>query len=88
MIYDSCYQDNVVHGFGFSVLEEEVNRRMVVVVKDVVVGGPAYKEGQLQSGDILLSVDGKPVIGKPYNQVRILATKNSPVVLLYLLRSF
>ena len=52
-------------------MEEKVNRRMVVMVKDVVVGGPAYREGQLQIGDILLSIDGKSVVGESYNQVSI-----------------
>lgn len=44
---------------------------MVVMVKDVVVGGPAYREGQLQVGDILLSIDGKSVVGESYNKVSI-----------------
>lgn len=63
-----CFQDNV-HGLGFSVMEERVNKRLVVMVKDVVVGGPAYREGQLQIGDILLSIDGKSVVGESYNTV-------------------
>ena len=65
-----CFQDNV-HGLGFSVMEEKVNRRLVVMVKDVVVGGPAYREGQLQIGDILLSIDDKSVVGESYNMVSI-----------------
>ena len=58
-----------MHGLGFSVMEEKVNRRIVVMVKDVVVGGPSYREGQLQIGDILLSIDVKSVVGESYNQV-------------------
>ena len=50
-------------------MEEKVNKRLVVMVKDVVVGGPAYREGQLQIGDILLSIDGKSVVGESYNTV-------------------
>ena len=41
-----------------------------VMVRDVVVGGPAYQEGQLQIG-ILLSIDGKSVFGESYNMVSI-----------------
>lgn len=58
-------------GLGFSVLEEEVNKKMVVMVKDIVLGGPAYRDGRLQVGDILLSVDGESVVGKPYNVVSV-----------------
>ena len=60
-----------MHGLGFIVLEEKVNKWLVVMVRDVEVGGPAYQEGQLQIDDILLYIDGKSVFGKSYNTVSI-----------------
>ena len=44
-------------------LEEKVNKWLVVMVRDVVVGCPAYREGQLQVGDILLPIDGNQCLG-------------------------
>jgi len=71
-LFYSSTQDKE-QGLGFSIQEEEVNKKMAVMVKDIVEGGPAYRDGRLQVGDILLSVDGESVVGKPYNMVRVMS---------------
>ena len=63
---------------------EEVNKQLVVMVKDVVVGGPAYQEGQLQIGDILLSIDGKSVVSQFYNTVSIYLRRETIYILTFL----
>ena len=70
-------------GLGFSVLEEEVNNKMVVMVKDIVLGGPAYRDGHLQVGDILLSVNGESVVGKPYNVVSVVHNTGHQAVVVH-----
>lgn len=42
---------------------EEVGRNQSIVIRDVMVGGPAWKSQQLFKGDTILSIDGRQLHG-------------------------
>lgn len=40
-----------------------------VVIHDMIKGGPAERSGKIAPGDLLVEVDGKTVLGAPYEEV-------------------
>lgn len=60
------------NGFGFTLIELD---RGLVVVKNVIPGGPAYHSGVIQPGDVLVSVSGVSVSGLQHSDIaRLFAT--------------
>lgn len=59
-------------GFGFSIERgEKVGGSAAALVTNIIRGGPADLDGQLQVGDQILSVDGQKTVGYAYEKVRI-----------------
>jgi C-terminal processing protease CtpA/Prc len=54
------------NGFGFTLIELD---RGLVVVKNVIPGGPAYSCGVIQAGDVLVSVSGESVNGLLHSDI-------------------
>ena len=54
------------NGFGFTLIELD---RGLVVVKNVIPGGPAYSCGVIQAGDVLVSVSGESVNGMLHSDI-------------------
>ncbi|RWS31352.1 membrane-associated guanylate kinase: WW and PDZ domain-containing protein 2-like protein [Leptotrombidium deliense] len=60
------------NGFGFTLVELD---KGLVVVKNVIPGGPAYVSGIIQPGDVLVSVSGVSVSGLQHSDIaRLFAT--------------
>lgn len=53
-------------GFGFTLIELD---RGLVVVKNLIPGGPAYFSGVIQPGDVLVSVSGVSVSGLQHSDI-------------------
>ncbi|KAG9510881.1 Membrane-associated guanylate kinase, WW and PDZ domain-containing protein 3, partial [Fragariocoptes setiger] len=49
-----------VNGFGFTLVEADLG---LLIVKNIIPGGPAFDSGAIEPGDVLVSVDGKSVAG-------------------------
>ena len=57
-------------GFGFSIERgEKVRGSAPALVANIVRGGPAELDGQLQPGDQILSVDGQQILGYAFEKV-------------------
>ena len=54
------------NGFGFTLVELD---KGLVVVKNIVPGGPAYLSGVIQPGDVLVSVSGISVSGLQHSDI-------------------
>lgn len=54
------------NGFGFTLIELD---RGLVLVKNVIVGGPASQSGIIQPGDVLVSVSGVSVSGLQHSEI-------------------
>lgn len=54
------------NGFGFTLIELD---RGLVLVKNVIVGGPAFQSGIVQPGDYLVSVSGVSVSGYQHSDI-------------------
>lgn len=74
--YERPYETELVKassGFGFTLIEIE---KGLVVVKNIIPGGPAYASGVIQPGDVLVSVSGVSVAGLQHsgkkNQTRMI----------------
>merc|ERR1719245_2624573 len=55
-------------GFGFRILSGEPGNPRVSI-GDIVPGGAADRNGQMQRGDRLIAVDGHPVTGLSHSEV-------------------
>lgn len=67
--YERPYEIELVkgtNGFGFTLLE--LNRGLVVV-KNIIIGGPAYHSGVIQPGDVLVSVSGASINGLAHSEI-------------------
>ncbi|KAI1286845.1 Membrane-associated guanylate kinase, WW and PDZ domain-containing protein 2 [Halotydeus destructor] len=54
------------NGFGFTLIELD---KGLVVVKNLIPGGPAYQSGIIQPGDVLVSVSGVSVSGLKHSDI-------------------
>ena len=54
------------NGFGFTLIELD---RGLVLVKNVIHGGPAFQSGIIQPGDVLVSVSGVSVSGLQHSDI-------------------
>lgn len=67
--YERPYEIELIkgsNGFGFTLIELD---RGLVVVKNVIPGGPAYSCGVIQAGDVLVSVAGESVNGLLHSDI-------------------
>ncbi|RWS17992.1 membrane-associated guanylate kinase: WW and PDZ domain-containing protein 2-like protein [Dinothrombium tinctorium] len=73
--YERPYELELVkgaNGFGFTLIELD---KGLVVVKNIIPGGPAYLSGIIQPGDVLVSVSGVSVSGLQHSDIaRLFAT--------------
>lgn len=57
-------------GFGFSLEPgEKIRGSAAALVTNIIRGGPAELDGNLQEGDQILSIDGQKVLGYAYEKV-------------------
>ncbi|XP_066429175.1 E3 ubiquitin-protein ligase LNX isoform X2 [Eleutherodactylus coqui] len=69
-------------GFSFVGGSEDCNRNKPFFIKSILEGTPAYNDGRIRCGDILLAVNGRCTSGIPYNLlVRMLKELKGRVVL-------
>ncbi|XP_073439647.1 E3 ubiquitin-protein ligase LNX isoform X2 [Dendrobates tinctorius] len=69
-------------GFSFVGGSEDCNRNKPFFIKSILEGTPAYNDGRIRCGDILLAVNGRCTSGIPYNHlVRMLKELKGRVVL-------
>ncbi|KAM4053318.1 E3 ubiquitin-protein ligase LNX isoform 2-T2 [Anomaloglossus baeobatrachus] len=69
-------------GFSFVGGSEDCNRNKPFFIKSILEGTPAYNDGRIRCGDILLAVNGRCTFGIPYNLlVRMLKELKGRVVL-------
>ncbi|XP_075051784.1 E3 ubiquitin-protein ligase LNX isoform X2 [Mixophyes fleayi] len=75
---------NTAGSLGFSIVggSEDCNRNKPFFIKSILEGTPAYNDGRIRCGDILLAVNGRCTSGIPYNLlVRMLKELKGRVVL-------
>ncbi|XP_071980427.1 E3 ubiquitin-protein ligase LNX isoform X2 [Engystomops pustulosus] len=69
-------------GFSFVGGSEDCNRNKPFFIKSILEGTPAYHDGRIRCGDIILAVNGRSTSGIPYNLlVRMLKELKGRVVL-------
>ncbi|KAM3938163.1 E3 ubiquitin-protein ligase LNX isoform 2-T6 [Leptodactylus fuscus] len=69
-------------GFSFVGGSEDCNRNKPFFIKSILEGTPAYNDGRIRCGDVLLAVNGRCTSGIPYNLlVRMLKELKGRVVL-------
>ncbi|XP_044150704.1 E3 ubiquitin-protein ligase LNX isoform X2 [Bufo gargarizans] len=69
-------------GFSFVGGSEDCNRNKPFYIKSILEGTPAYNDGRIRCGDMLLAVNGRCTSGIPYNLlVRMLKELKGRVVL-------
>ncbi|XP_069833725.1 E3 ubiquitin-protein ligase LNX isoform X2 [Dendropsophus ebraccatus] len=69
-------------GFSFVGGSEDCNQNKPFFIKSILEGTPAYNDGRIRCGDILLAVNGRCTSGIPYNiLVRMLKELRGRVVL-------
>ncbi|CAE1236539.1 AIP3 [Acanthosepion pharaonis] len=61
-----------VRGFGFTIVGGDHSDQEFLQIKNVVPNGPAYIDGQLKTGDILVYVNEKCVLGYTHQDVILL----------------
>ncbi|XP_056414044.1 E3 ubiquitin-protein ligase LNX isoform X2 [Hyla sarda] len=69
-------------GFSFVGGSEDCNQNKPFFIKSILEGTPAYNDGRIRCGDILMAVNGRCTSGIPYNLlVRMLKELRGRVVL-------
>ncbi|XP_041347543.1 membrane-associated guanylate kinase, WW and PDZ domain-containing protein 1-like isoform X3 [Gigantopelta aegis] len=58
-----------VRGFGFTIIGGDNVDEEFLQIKNVVPNGPAYKDGKLQTGDVLVYINNKCVLGYTHQDV-------------------
>ncbi|XP_040190786.1 E3 ubiquitin-protein ligase LNX isoform X3 [Rana temporaria] len=75
---------NTAGSLGFSIVggSEDCNRNKPFFIKSILEGTPAYNDGRIRCGDMLLAVNGRCTSGMTYSQlVRMLKELKGRVVL-------
>ncbi|XP_052067223.1 membrane-associated guanylate kinase, WW and PDZ domain-containing protein 2-like isoform X2 [Mytilus californianus] len=58
-----------IRGFGFTIIGGDHSDQEFLQIKKVVENGPAYLDGVLQTGDVLVYVDDKCVLGYSHQDI-------------------
>lgn len=70
-MYNDCFYQEDERGFGLDISEVQGidGEKSTLVISKIIVGSPADRCGQLQTGDQLISIDGQKVLG--YSCVKV-----------------
>ncbi|XP_075219002.1 membrane associated guanylate kinase, WW and PDZ domain containing protein magi isoform X2 [Lycorma delicatula] len=67
-----------IRGLGFTIVGGDDSKEEFLQIKSVVPNGPAWLEGKLQTGDVLVYVNGKCVLGYTHHDMVTVFQSISP----------